>query len=199
VKRIIFMTTTALLAAGALCAQTPAERQKAVKYLEQTRDGVVAATKGLSDAQMHFKAGPDRWSVAETLEHIAKAEQFLLQNTADNVMTKAPAPPAGRDTAKIDGFVLAAIPDRSHKAQAPEPLVPSSKTTPAQSLDEFLKGRAKTVAFVESTQGMREHAIDSPLGQPLDAYEWVLFIAAHSERHTKQILEVKADPGFPKK
>jgi len=26
----------------------------------------------------------------------------------------------------------------------------------------------------------------------------VLFIAAHSERHTKQILEVKADPGFPK-
>jgi len=26
----------------------------------------------------------------------------------------------------------------------------------------------------------------------------VLFIAAHSERHTKQIHEVKADPNFPK-
>ena len=38
-----------------------------------------------------------------------------------------------------------------------------------------------------------------PLGQPLDAYEWLLFVAAHSERHTKQILEVKADPNFPKK
>ncbi len=41
--------------------------------------------------------------------------------------------------------------------------------------------------------------MDSPLGKKLDAYEWVLFIAAHSERHTKQILEVKADPNFPRK
>jgi hypothetical protein len=32
----------------------------------------------------------------------------------------------------------------------------------------------------------------------MDGYEFVLFIAAHSERHTKQILEVKADPNYPK-
>ena len=38
--------------------------------------------------------------------------------------------------------------------------------------------------------------MDSPLG-PMDAYEWLLFIAAHSERHTKQILEVEASPDFP--
>lgn len=41
--------------------------------------------------------------------------------------------------------------------------------------------------------------IDRPLGKKLDGYQWVLFISAHSERHTKQINEVKADPGFPKK
>jgi hypothetical protein len=45
---------------------------------------------------------------------------------------------------------------------------------------------------------LRDHAIDSPLGKKLDAYQWVLFISAHSERHTKQINEVKADAGFPK-
>jgi hypothetical protein len=33
---------------------------------------------------------------------------------------------------------------------------------------------------------------------PLDAYQWILLISAHSERHTKQIEEVKADPNFPK-
>jgi hypothetical protein len=37
------------------------------------------------------------------------------------------------------------------------------------------------------------------VGKKLDGYEWVLFISAHSERHTKQIDEVKADPTFPKK
>jgi hypothetical protein len=120
----------------------------------------------------------------------------MLQNITQNVM-KGPAPPAGRDSAKLDAFVMAVIPDRSRKAEAPAPLVPSSQWTPAETLDRFLKSRAATIAFL-STPGLRDHAADSPLGQPLDAYQWVLFIAAHSERHTKQMLEVKADPNFPK-
>jgi len=37
-----------------------------------------------------------------------------------------------------------------------------------------------------------------PVASMGTGYEWILFIAAHSERHTKQILEVKADPNFPK-
>jgi hypothetical protein len=36
-------------------------------------------------------------------------------------------------------------------------------------------------------------------GPKVDAYEWVLFVAAHSQRHTKQIDEIKADPNFPEK
>jgi hypothetical protein len=176
---------------------TPADKERGVQYLDQTRDGVVAAVKGLSDAQMKFKSAPDRWSVAETLEHIAKAEDFIFQNVTDKIM-KAPAGAADRDTVKIDAAVLALIPDRSHKAQAPPPLVPTGNWTPAEALDHFLKSRARTVAFLESTPDLREHVADSPLGQPLDAYEWLLFIGAHSERHTKQILEVKADPNFPK-
>jgi uncharacterized damage-inducible protein DinB len=179
-------------------ALTQADRERGVKYLQQTRDGVVAATKGLSEAQMKFKPAPDRWSVAETLEHIALAEDFIFQNVAEKVM-KAPPGPADRDTAKIDAMVLAMIPDRSHKAQAPSSLVPTGHWTPAETLDHFLKSRVKTIEFLESTPDLREHVVDSPLGQPLDAYEWLLFIGAHIERHTKQILEVKADPNFPKK
>jgi len=42
-------------------------------------------------------------------------------------------------------------------------------------------------------------AVDSPAGGKWDAYEFVLMIAAHSERHTKQILEVSANENIPKK
>ena len=35
------------------------------------------------------------------------------------------------------------------------------------------------------------------MNKKLDAYEWVLFTAAHSERHTKQIIEVKGRPELP--
>jgi hypothetical protein len=176
---------------------TQADREKAEQYLQQTRDGVVAATKGLSEAQMKFKPAPDRWSVAETLEHITLAEDFLLLNDKDKIM-KAPAGAADRDTAKIDAMLLAMVPDRTQKRQAPGPLVPTGRWTPVETLEHFLKSRAQTVAFLASTPDLRGHVADSPLGQPMDAYEWLLFMAAHSQRHTKQILEVKADPNFPK-
>jgi hypothetical protein len=200
VKQISLLLIALLLLGVAAFGQelTTADRERGTKYLAQTRDGIVAATKGLSEAQMKFKPAPDRWSVAETLEHIALAEDFLFQNVTDKIM-KSPEGPADRDTAKADAMVLAMIPDRSHKAQAPPPLVPTGRWTPAETLDRFLKSRAQTIAFLESTPDLRQHVADSPLGQPLDAYEWLLFVSAHSERHTKQILEVKADPTFPKK
>ena len=199
-KKVSLLLIALLLLGVAAFGQelTTADRERGTKYLAQTRDGIVAATKGLSEAQMKFKPAPDRWSVAETLEHIALAEDFLLQNVTDKIM-KSPAGPADRDTAKADAMVLAMIPDRSHKAQAPPTLVPTGRWTPAETLDRFLKSRAQTIAFLESTPDLRQHVADSPLRQSLDAYEWLLFVSAHSERHTKQILEVKADPNFPKK
>jgi hypothetical protein len=201
----IKMRKVLLVVCAALClgsvtfgqALTAADRDKGVKYLEQTRDAIVDATKGLSEAQWKFKAAPDRWSVAETLEHIALAEEFILGQLKDNIM-KAPAGAPDRDTAKIDAAVLAMIPDRSHKAQAPPPLVPTGRWTPQETLDHFLKSRAATIEYMKTNQELRSHVADSPLGMPLDGYEWLLFIGAHSQRHTKQILEVQADPGYPK-
>lgn len=202
-KRIVlavFAVVVAGMAAGsAAMAQqlSDTDRAKGVKYLEQTRAGVVTAVNGLSDAQLNYKSGPDRWSIAQVLEHIALAEDMIFSNVTDKVMKAGPAP-AGRDTAKIDAAVVTMVPDRSRPAQAPPPLVPTGKWTAQESLKHFLASREKTIEYLKSTPDLRAHATDSPLGQPLDGYEWLLFIGAHSERHTKQILEVKADANFPK-
>jgi len=196
VRVLIPFTLGALAVAQSL---TPSEREKGINYLEQTRNDVIAATKGLSDAQMKFKPAPDRWSIAETLEHITLAEDYLFSNVTQNIM-RAQAGPAGRDTAKVDALILSAVPDRSQKRHAPGPLVPSGRWTTAEMLAHFEQSRAKTISFLKSTPDLREHASsDNPFQQPMDAYQWMLFIAAHSERHTKQIEEVKADPKFPKK
>jgi hypothetical protein len=177
---------------------SPADRDKALTHLETTRQGVIDATKGLSSAQWNFKPAPDRWSVAQVTEHIAAAEDYLRGMVTEKVMT-APPRPAGEDVTAIDEMVVKMIPDRSTKRQAPEPLVPSNRFgSPEGSLKHFLEARATTEDFLKKTPDLRDHAVDSPLGKKLDAYEWILFISAHSERHTKQILEVKADPNFPK-
>lgn len=199
-KRLLLALCFVVFAAPLLQAQelSKEEIKRAVTYLEKTRAGVVEATKGLSDAQWNFKPGPDRWSVAEVTEHIAAAEDMLTEMIQKQVMTAPPR--AEKDDVKvIDDFVLQAIPDRTHKLKAPEPLVPTNRFhTPAESLAHFKASRANTIELVKTTKGLRDHAIDSPLGKKLDGYEWVLFVAAHSDRHTKQINEVKADPNFPK-
>jgi DinB superfamily len=162
---------------------TQADKDKALAYLESTKKGVLDATKGLSEAQWNFKPAPDRWSVAECVEHIAAAEDFIRGTAVDKVM-KAPA-----------------APDRSQKAQAPDELKPTNRFgSPEGSLKHFAESRTATENFLKDTPDLRAHAVDSPIGGPkLDAYEWVLFVSAHSQRHTKQIEEVKADPNFPKK
>ncbi len=200
-KKLLFALFLTVLVSPLLRAQnlTPAERTRAIQYLEKTRADVFAATEGLSAAQWNFKPATNRWSVAEVTEHIAAAEDFLMDMVQDKVM-KAPARGAGEDVQAIDDFVLKAIPDRSVKAQAPEPLQPNNRFgSPKDSLQHFKASRAKTIAFLKQSKELRQHAMESPLGKKLDGYQWVLFIAAHSERHTKQINEVKANANFPKK
>jgi hypothetical protein len=201
-KRLIAGAAIAILACSAatsLRAQemTQAEKDRAVQYLESTKKAVLEATAGLSEAQWNFKAGPDRWSIAQVMEHIAASEDFIRGIIIEKVMV-APAVP-GRDLKKIDDMVVAMVPDRSQKAQAPEPLVPTNRFgTPDGAIKHFVESREKTEVFVKTTPGLRDHGLDSPMGVKLDGYEFVLLIAAHSERHTKQILEVKADPNYPK-
>ncbi len=198
-KRLLSIAAIVMSIAIAAHAQTQADKDRALKYLETTKQGVLDATAGLSEAQWSFKAGPDRWSCAEVMEHIAAAEDLLRGMIVDKVML-APPRPEGDDVKAIDDQVLAMIPDRSHKAQAPEPLKPTNRYgSPQAALTHFIESRQKTIDFLKQHDDLRAHATDGPMGKKLDAYEWILFIAAHSERHTKQILEVKADPNFPKK
>jgi hypothetical protein len=199
-KRLLTVGVVFLCVATSALSQTltAADRERGMQYLESTRQAVLDATAGLSEAQWNFKSAPDRWSVAEVVEHIAAAEDFLMAMVTNQVM-KGPARPAGDDVKAIDDMVVAKIPDRSKKAQAPDPIKPTNRYgSPQASLKHFTDARAQTEAFLKTHDDLREHAIDSPMGKKLDGYEWVLFVAGHSERHTKQINEVKADPNFPK-
>src|SRR5258706_5682277 len=142
-----------LLMAGATAASaqevTQAEKDKALQYLETTKKNVLEATKGLSEAQWNFKSAPDRWSVAQVMEHIAAAEDFIRGMLKEKVMM-APAGEPGRDMKKTDEGVLAMVPDRTKKVQAPEPLGPTNRFgSPEASLKHFLDRRATSQEFLK--------------------------------------------------
>jgi DinB superfamily len=204
----VFLAATAC-AASALAQTSPApstsasltkdERERAISYLKETEKAFLTAIDGVSDAQWKFKAAPDRWSIAETAEHIATSEDFIWARVND--IMKAPANPERRaETKDKDKIILDKIPDRSRKAQAPEPLKPTGKfATREELVKHFKEVRAKEIAFLETTkEDLRSHIADNPALDAMDAYQWVIFNGAHSKRHTAQIQEVKTDANYPK-
>jgi hypothetical protein len=176
---------------------TDAERKFAVDHLNQTRTDLINAVKGLSEAQLNFKPAPDRWSVLECVQHITLSSRGLFgfeQQTA-----KTPNDSAFKPTVTDDQFITM-VEDRSHKAQAPEPFKPVN--SPYKTLDETLKvfntGRDSVISYVQTTKDdLRSHIAVLPFAK-IDAYQIVLMISAHTNRHTQQLNEVKADPNFPK-
>lgn len=178
---------------------TADERAAALQQFQTTRDNFLKSIAGLSQKQWTFKPAPDRWSVAEVAEHIAISESTifgLVQRTM-----QSPAAPEKREQAKgKDQVILTRLPDRSHKAQAPEMLRPTGRwATEADLTKAFEESRKTTMDYIRTTNDdLRDHFFDHPVFGTLDGYQWLLLISAHSARHTAQIEEVKADPNFPK-
>lgn len=193
-------TTETKTATSDSTSLTKEERQRAIDYLKETEKDFLASIDGVSDAQWKFKAAPERWSIAETAEHIVVAEDLIHGMITEKVM-KSPAAPEKHAEAKgKDEFVLTAVPDRSHKAKAPEQLQPTGRfATRAELVKHFQDARAEEIAYLSETKDdLRSHFGDHPLLKTLDAYQWYLLNGAHCKRHTAQINEVKEDPNYPK-
>ncbi|PWT70494.1 MAG: DinB family protein [Bacteroidetes bacterium] len=176
------------------------ERDFAVNLLKDTQQGVFDAVKGLSDAQLKFKPAPDRWSVEECLKHIAVTEQALWHLT-DSVLRSDPNPAKRADIKATDEGIVKMLENRTTKVKTADPFKPENTpyTSAEDALNSFKTNREKLISFMKETQDdLRNHVVALGALGSLDTYQMVLFIASHSQRHTQQINEVKADPNFPK-
>jgi len=204
VPRRKFMQSNAS-GAAALTAQsdlTSYEIEQANAFLQQAQEGIVGAVKGLSEAQWNFKPAADRWSIAEIVEHVIFIQERVLGPMREQ-LAASPAAPLDRNCQIVDAIVVYRFPNRLAKLTAPEFAAPKG----GLKLSEADRVASNTRRFAEWLQepGLRQHVLESPPlkalskgeHQFMDGYQWILAASAHTERHTKQILEVKADPKFP--
>jgi hypothetical protein len=174
---------------------TPAERDFALKLLDETGDGLLHLLDGLSLEQLLFQPEPGRWSVAENVEHLVMVEkrvvpaiEKMLHEPPDHVMK----PCMG------DEEVLRRIGTVVDRVQAPERSQPASRWPAGELRREFETARRYTRNFVSSTNGdLRHHFINHWLFGDFDTYQWLLLIGSHTQRHTIQSKNVIASPNFP--
>ena len=180
---------------------TAQERAQLVQFMKDGQKEFAAAVSGLSDEQWKWKPAPTRWSVGECAEHIVLAEDMLWAQAQQALKSPAVAD-WDKQTAGKSELLLRVMAQRQGKAQAPEDIVPSGKMPRAEIMKKFAEVRGRSLQFAASTDlPLKEHLAPHPfpIFNPLNAYQWVLYIPLHQMRHDKQIEEVKATTGFPAK
>jgi hypothetical protein len=179
---------------------TQPERKFALTELKDTKNEVLKSVKGLSDAQLNYKASPDRWSITECIYHITLSEKALWDQFT-GAMKDSPKPDERKEIKVSDEELIRMVKDRSKKVQTFDQLKPETATWKElpEALGAFKAARTDHIKYAKSTtEDLRNHIIQLPFGK-VDAYQFILFVAAHSDRHLQQINEIKAYPGFPKK
>jgi hypothetical protein len=200
-KRLTLLSLVSCLGLYAADAHmTTEERTKVLHWLEESSQEFHAAIDGVSEEQWKWKPAPERWSVGETAEHIVLAEAMLFENVKKAV--SSPTNPAWAEQTKgKTEFIERVMAPRLGKAQAPEPIVPRNGMTLAQVKERFDRQRDEIVKFAsDSTVPLKEHTVEHPFPVfgTLNAYQWLIYVPLHTERHDKQIAEVKATAGYPK-
>ena len=177
---------------------TAKERSEAISYFVEAQKNLEKEIKGLSEAQLNWKPADSVWSVANCVEHIAISEKNIFDWAMSTL--KEPADPTKRAEVKnTDDAIKAMVSSRERKVKTQEAFKPTGQFgNTAQTLVVFLERRTANSNYIKTTQDdLRNHYSQSPVGL-MDAYQILLFMNAHTKRHTDQIIEVKSHPAFPK-
>lgn len=178
---------------------TEAERAYAIDSLKTTQAALHQSLAGLTPEQLTYKPNPDRWSITECVEHIALIEKGIFRAILTGLT--APSEPDRRATIRVsDVDVIKAVRSRSVTLPAPSPFRPTGRYGDATgALQTFDEQRKATINFAQIVEDdLRTHYFEHIALGTLDAYQALLLMAAHVERHRKQIEEVKNAADFPK-
>ena len=175
------------------------DRGALIPMLRDSARVFVDSVAGLSPPQLAFRPAPDRWSIAETAEHVILAEvgssklmrgRMIRESTPADLL----AATAGGDE-RIDGRLLV----RAGVLPAPDFVMPTGRwPTAVEMVDVFHESRQATITFLSTTPlDLATYAAPHPALGPLTGLQWAYFLVRHCLRHVDQIDEVKATAGYP--
>jgi uncharacterized damage-inducible protein DinB len=167
---------------------------EALEYLDTERAELRAAVELVPPALREQPPGPDRWSVAQVLQHLT-----LIENRIARLVSKriAGARAEGLGPELETGPILntrhaAKIADRSFRVTAPEEIRPPSDADAASAWAALEQSRETLRAAALSGDGLALGEVMHPhpvLGE-INLYQWILFVGSHEVRHTAQVREI---------
>jgi hypothetical protein len=169
---------------------TDADRKTVLNELESSRNSVVQAVSGLTEAQASARTSDESWSAAACVEHLVVVEERILNRIQQPA---TPHPPSINDPNREEAM-LKNVAARLDRFKGPEGAMPTGRFASLEAaLNQFNAVRDRTITFVQTCQeDLRAKTAQHPIIGYLDGVQWLRVIAAHSERHVNQIEEIKA-------
>lgn len=196
---LVTALTICLFAAPSFAAPMSAkDREHLLVHFEMTTQMVAEQVRGLSPAQLEYKASPDRWSIREVVSHLAVAEPDYWRGVQKSVNA---APDMNhKKSVNTDADIMWYGIDRvvHTKTGGGHERVDTYKDL-NEALGKFQALRATMIEYIKTTNDdLRAHSVGDG-AEVIDCWQWMLEISTHSERHIQQIREIKNDPNFPTK
>lgn len=161
--------------------------------IDDTRARLVGAVENLTGEQLAFRPSPEKWTVAEQVEHLSITERRLAR-LLGKLVGKLEAGAAREERSAFAPVTVAEFVERSsrEKYTAPEEIRPTGAPL-SDSLASLGDSRAALHALrarVERVDGTRAH-FPHPVWGSLDLYQWLAFVGHHEQRHLVQIEALK--------
>ena len=163
-----------------------ADKQVLLDRLQESQRSLIAAATAVLEEYARICPETGRWSVLDVIEHITLSDRAMFKRYPTGTENPKPL------NLDADAFIQQLGRNRESKRNAPEHVHPSGRfASLAEALSEYVRGRAEIAAFIENSQeDFRRKLVQHPVME-MDGHQLFLLIAAHSERHSMQIEEIK--------
>ncbi len=158
-------------------------------YLAECRADVLAAAA----ADLPDPSDPDRWTVADNLDHLRVVETGVSKLLHVKLTRHdGPLPLEQSDASVLDCLKHLNFEDRSRRVMAPQMVQPVRNRTRQEALEGLLASRETLLATMLRAEGVAlgEFRFLHPTLGDLDLYQWLVFVGLHERRHAAQIREL---------
>ena len=164
--------------------------------LDDSRRALELAVNDVDPVKRAVRPWPERWSLAEVLEHVSLAEASFTGWIATGI-ERARAGGLGHEAAErspLPEAVRARLADRVHRRVAPARVQPKGDMSAedAWSAVVEVERRLKEVLAAADGLALNDVSVDHPAFGALNIYQWVELMAAHRRRHVDQVREIGA-------
>ena len=166
--------------------------QETFDNLEIKYGKLLQQLNSLTDDQLNFKAGADRWSVVEAIEHLVLAEENMLEQLTDKASSAKLDP---RDRSAKNYHVVIKVMTKDIPVDVPdESMEPHGQFSLEELLVRWSDTRKKTRAYIDgiTSEKAEDLVYRHPFAGPLDMAETLRFIDVHFDNHMRHIDTITA-------